>query len=233
MGPSYFVRGDGHIDAAYSAVRVAAAASAGMQAGHRYAKINGITQPTAEVVNVCAETAGRLVALRPGPLETKAALRIQALVRATMARNNTRRGKAAQLRFAKLSVFDFLQAMVDVWEEARLNTEEKLVSMFMLGDQNGDGALDYSEFEPLAREFAQLLGQVDVSEHRIRNMFMYMLQESSNDTGPSRWTCSCRQWLVRCTLRAAHAPSRALKWCASCRLCKRSQEGDGGQGECH
>lgn len=183
MGPSYFVRGDGHIDAAYSAVRVAAAASAGMQAGHRYAKINGITQPTAEVVNVCAETAGRLVALRPGPLETKAALRIQALVRATMARNNTRRGKAAQLRFAKLSVFDFLQAMVDVWEEARLNTEEKLVSMFMLGDQNGDGALDYSEFEPLAREFAQLLGQVDVSEHRIRNMFMYMLQESSNDTG--------------------------------------------------
>ena len=48
-----------------------------------------------------------------------------------MARSSARRNKAAHLRFAKLPAFSFIQAIVDVWEEARLNSEERLVSMFM------------------------------------------------------------------------------------------------------
>lgn len=64
----------------------------------------------------------------------------QALVRGTMARSSARRNKAAQLRFAKLPAFSFIQAIVDVWEEARLNSEERLVSMFMCVAQ-GDACL--------------------------------------------------------------------------------------------
>lgn len=57
-----------------------------------------------------------------------------------MARSSARRNKAAQLRFAKLPAFSFIQAIVDVWEEARLNSEERLVSMFMCVAQ-GDACL--------------------------------------------------------------------------------------------
>lgn len=173
---AYFETGAQVIVTDYSAMRVAAAATAGMHAGHRYARANGIERPTSEVVMACCDAAASLVSLRRGPQETSAALRIQALVRGGMVRSFAKRHKAAQLRFAKLRTFDFIQAIIDVWEEARLSTEEKLVSMFMLGDKNDDGVLDYPEFQPLLREFAASMGSLPVSEGRSRVMYMKMVQ---------------------------------------------------------
>jgi len=211
---SYFTRGVNTVDNKYSSVRVAAAAVAGLKEGTRLARTLGVEVPTQEVVARAARTAAKLVSLRPGPSENRAALRIQALVRGSFARSSAKRQKAAKLRFAKLAVFPFVQAIVDVWEGARMACEERLVSMFMyangtsvqhwlfcaapltsfavcalvvttfadlirLGDKNDDGVLDFPEFEPLAREFAQQVGCEKLSDTRIRALFLKMVAEDA------------------------------------------------------
>lgn len=103
---------------------------------------------------------------------------------------------------------------------------------YRLGDENDDGVLDYPEFVPLMREFAQQLGDVAVSDSRIRALFLRMVAEDdtgaiSMDTFVSNVAGEPR---VACATHSSQAEANVKKLLCLClfylrRLCQQPQEG--------
>lgn len=140
------------------------------------------------VVAAAAGAAANIMDLGGGKREQKAALKLQSIFRGRQARRKIKAMVAPMQEFAKswINVEDFMQIFVKMWVTAREVGMRKVRKFFLESDENGDGVLEFHEFQELVQLVATDIGAtsrtaVVIPESVSKRMYLQALKESGSN----------------------------------------------------